>query len=237
MKPLRLCAALLLAPAPLSAQEGSPDQPGAEDADRVEVEDGAPGRAPQGSPSATVDRVVVTVDDVPITASEVALESELRARTSDPQVFGRLLSEPVEPLEACIFRQVLRVWPGSRDVRIGDESTALQRLRAFELSFGAPDEADAFRERWGLTRSELLEFFAEHVLLDAVIDVSVQVRITDDKELAYYEQHRDAVFAGRPLDEVADDVSARVYALEFEAAYNAWRSTLRSRAVKRYLSR
>ncbi len=160
----------------------------------------------------------------------------MRERTTDPAVFGRVLSERVEPLESLVFQEVLRAGP-AREVRITDKQAGLQRLHAFEATFGDPEEAAAFRSRWGVDRAAMLEFFQETARLDATIEVSIRFEVSDDEERLYFEAHRDDVFAGRPYGEVAEEVSRRVYALRFEAEFNSWRARLRSGASVRYVAR
>jgi hypothetical protein len=186
-----------------------------------------------------VDRVVATVDDAPVTASACAFEAEVRAqldRMHDSSAFGRLLNERVEPLEAVMFRLILRRWAEQRDLLNPDEERTRDLLSAWNESFPRGG-AEAFRRRWAVDDEVMAAFFAEHLALDAVIELSVPVRVTESKKRGYHEANRERVFGGQPYEAVESQVSERVYALEFEAAYNAWRQRLRARATKRYLAR
>ena len=186
-----------------------------------------------------VDRVVATVDGTPITASNVILEGEVRRQiASSPKVeeFGRLLTEQVDPMEAVIFRQILRARPEARTVTV-TAGRAEDRLRLFEQTFDSREAALQWRVVWGLEKSALLDYFKESVLFDALVDLSVDVTVTDEQEQAYYASHKDAVYGGRPLAEVSADVAQRVYNLEFEDEYNSWRKALRSQAELRYIGR
>jgi hypothetical protein len=186
-----------------------------------------------------VDRVVATANGTPITASDVALEAAIRERiAASPrkEEFGRLLTEQVEPLEAVIFRTILRGQPDARTVRPSGSKAEL-RLRLFEESFGSREAALQWRIDWGLEKSALLDWFKESVVLDAVVELAVDFKVTEEQERAYYEAHRDQVYGGRPWEEVSADVARRVYALEFEDEYNSWRKALRSQASLRYIGR
>jgi len=209
-------AALLLLPLPAGASPTTPDGAGT-----------------------LVDRVIATVDDVPITASEVALEAAIRSRVQDsrePESFGLLLSEQSEPLEAVILRNLLRTQPGLPNIRpTGAE--AQRRLRLFEDGFETREEVLRWRLAWGLERSLLLEYFKESVALDKLVELSVTFRITEEEQRSYYEQNRDRVYGGRPFEEVAADVTQRVYSLKFRDEYNSWCQALRSRATLRYIAR
>ncbi len=183
-----------------------------------------------------VDRVLVVVEDTPIAASRVAFLAAVKERCGDADVFGRVLTERVEPLESLIFQEVLRAGP-ARAVRLTDKQAGLERLHAFEGTFDSPADAGAFRARWGVDRAAMLELFQESARLDAAIELSVQFQVSDDEERTYYERHRDDVFGGRPYGEVADQVSRRAYSLRFEAEFNSWRARLRSAASLRYVAR
>jgi hypothetical protein len=183
-----------------------------------------------------VDQVLVVVENTPIAASRVDFAAAVRERTTDPDVFGRVLTERVESLESLIFQEVLRAGP-AREVRLSDKQPGLQRLRAFEGTFRDTGDATAFRNTWGVDRAAMLEFFQETARLDATIDLAIRFEVTADEEQTYYERHKDDVFAGRPYGEVANQVARRVYALKFEAEYNSWRARLRSGASLRYVAR
>ena len=186
-----------------------------------------------------VDRVVATVDGTPITASDVILEGEIRSRISSSpnrDEFGRLLTEQVDPLEAVIFRQILRSRPEARSITTSG-GRAEDRLRLFERAFESREAALRWRVIWGLEKSALLDYFKESVLFDALVDLAVDVNVGEEQERAYYETHRDAVYGGRPFEEVSADVAQRVYALQFEDEYNSWRKALRSKAALRYIGR
>lgn len=183
-----------------------------------------------------VDRVLVVVENTPIAASRVDFLAAVRERATDPEAFGRVLTERVEPLESLILQEVLRAGP-AREVRLTDKQPGLKRLDAFESTFASAVDAAAFRTRWGVNRAEMLEFFQESARLDATIELAIQFVVTDEEERAYHERHRDDVFAGRPYGEVADEVSRRVYGVRFEAEYNSWRARLRSGASLRYVAR
>lgn len=185
---------------------------------------------------ALADQVLVVVENTPIAASRVSFLDAVRSRCTDPDTFGRVLTERVEPLESLIFQEVLRAGP-ARPMRLSDNQPGLQRLRAFEDTFEDAADAAAFRTLWGVDRQEMREFFQETARLDATIDVAIQFQVGDDEQQAYYERHKDDVFAGRPYADVVDDVSRRVYALKFEAEYNSWRARLRSGAALRYVAR
>jgi hypothetical protein len=186
-----------------------------------------------------VDRAVATVDGTPITASDVILEGEIRQRiASSPrrEEFGRLLTEQVDALEAVIFRQILRARPEARAVTTSG-GRAEDRLRLFERTFTSREDALQWRVIWGLEKSVLLDYFKESVLFDALVDLAVDVNVSEEQERTYYESHKDAVYGGRPFEEVSGDVARRVYNLEFEDEYNSWRKALRSQASLRYIGR
>lgn len=186
-----------------------------------------------------VDRVVAVVDDAPITASDVALEAAIRGRiaaAAEPAIFGRLLTEEVEPLEAVVFKSILLSRTETRDVRISGYQ-AEDRLRRFEETFDSRQEAIRWRVDHGIEKSALLDWFKESALLDAIVDLSVQVAVTEDDEREYYGRHKDAVYGGQPFEAVRTDVAERVYNLRFEDEYNSWRKALRSSAQLRYVAR
>jgi hypothetical protein len=186
-----------------------------------------------------VDRVLVAVGDTPITASQLAFETEVRAQIdSSPrkQDFGRLLNEAVDPLEALIFREILRRLPPARTISV-DEAVARSRLRLFEGSFETPSASASFRARWGIDRTALLEFFKESVVLDEVVELSVVVQVSEQEKRNYYERNKNRVFGDKPEAEVSDFIAQQVYLLKFEAEYNSWRSRLRASAQKRYIGR
>ena len=199
-----------------------------------------PPAAAAEEPGVLVDRIVATVSQRPISASEVAMESAIRTRIQGlkaKQAFGRLLTEPGEPLEAVIFKIILLQQPSTAEVQLDDMTMAEQRLDRFEQSFDNPLLFAAFLKRWAITQQDLLEFFHLYARLDTVIEVSVDPQVKEEEERAYYERNRDQVFGGREFTEVADLVSRQVYLLKFEVEYNAWRSRLRARASKRYIGR
>ncbi len=186
-----------------------------------------------------VDRVVVTVDGSPVTASDVILEAQIRAQiASSPKrpEFGRLLTEQVDPTEAVIFRQILRARPETRTITV-TAGRAEDRLRLFEQTFESREAALQWRVTWGLEKSALLDYFKESVLFDALVDLAVDVDVTEEQEQAYYAAHKDAVYGGRAFEDVSADVAQRVYNLEFEDEYNSWRKALRSQAELRYIGR
>jgi len=193
----------------------------------------------QNAPQVLVDRVLAAVGDTPITASQVAFESELRTQIANsPQraEFGRLLTEAGNPLEALIFREILRRRAEARTLPV-DEAIARSRLRLFENSFPDPSTSASFQARWGIGRSDLLEFFKESVVLDEVVTLSVIVQVSEEEKRMYYERNRDRVFGDKPYEGVAEFVAQQVYLLKFEAEYNSWRSRLRAEAEKRYIGR
>jgi hypothetical protein len=199
---------------------------------------GDEGKSPP-SRQVLVDRVVAAVGDTPITASQVAFEEELRTQiTNSPKRtdFGRLLTETVAPLEALIFREILRRRAEVRSLPV-DEALARSRLRLFENSFPDPSTSASFQARWGIGRSDLLEFFKESVLLDEIVTLSVIVQVSEEEKRLYYERNRDRVFGDKPYEGVADFVAQQVHLLKFEAEYNSWRSRLRAEAEKRYIGR
>ena len=186
-----------------------------------------------------VDRVLVVVGNSPITASQVSFESEVRgqiALSSEREQFGRLLNEAVDPLEALIFREILRRLPDARTIQIKD-TDARNRLRLFEATFDDISAASSFRARWGMGRAELLEFLKESVILDEVVELAVRISVTEEEKRDYYERNRNRVFGEKPYLDVAEFVSQQVYLLKFEAAYNSWKSKLRAGASKRYIGR
>jgi hypothetical protein len=194
----------------------------------------------QATERVIADRIVAVVDDTPIPASRVAFEAELRQRIAespDPAVFGRLLTEQVEPLEAVIFEEILRNAPATRALTTVDVDEARARRTAFEATFESAGAARVFLARWGLDRDRLLDRFIDSVRLDTAVDLAITVDVTDEDLRSYYDRNADRVFGGRPFEEVSALVFRQVYALEFEDEYNAWRSRLRSRARKRYVGR
>ena len=193
----------------------------------------------QSAAAELVDRVLASVEGSPITASQVALEGEIRSRIEGSpgrETFGRLLTEDVTPLEALMFREILRRLPETRTIS-SNEAIARDRLRQFEASFGDAREASSFRARWGLSRANLLDYFKESTVLDEVISISVLVQVTEEEMRSYYERNKNRVFADKPYEEVAELVMRQVYRLKFEAEYNSWRTQLRAGAQKRYIGR
>jgi len=187
-----------------------------------------------------VDRIVATVEETPISASEVSFEEAIRKRilaSEDKAAFGRLLTEPGEPLEAVIFRLILLQRAGTAGIEVEDRSLAEKRSRLFEEMFDSPEALSAFLSRWGMKRADLVEYFHTYTRLDTVIELSVDPKVSNEEEHSYYKRNKDLVFGGRDFTEVADFVSRQVYLLKFEVEYNAWRSRLRARANKRYISR
>ncbi len=219
-RPLLLGLLLLLLAAPAAAQREAPKTP-----DEAGV---------------LVDRVVAVVDDTPITASAVALEAAIRERIAltDERTrgeFGRLLTESVDPLEAVIFRTILLNLPEIGDIRPAG-AEAERRLRLFEETFERGGAID-WRVAWALEKSVLLDWFKQSVVLDQVVDLAVDVVVSEEEERTYYERHKDAVYGGRPFEEVANDVSQRVFSLAFEDKYNRWRTAVRASATLRYIAR
>jgi len=187
-----------------------------------------------------VDRIVATVEETPISASEVAFEEAIRERilaAGNKAEFGRLLTEPGEPLEAVVFRLILLQQPVTAGIEVEDRSLAEKRTRLFGEMFHSPEALSAFLSRWGLQREELVQYFHTYTRLDTVIELSVDPKVSDEEEHSYYERNKDLVFGGKDFTEVADFVSRQVYLLKFEVEYNAWRSRLRARANKRYIGR
>ena len=194
----------------------------------------------QGATGVLVDRIVATVADTPISASEVAFEAAVRERilaSGNKLTFGRLLTEPGETLEATLFRTILLQHPGTAEIELKDRGLAQQRARALEESFDSPDSYRAFLRRWGIDRKWLVQFFHTYARLDTMIELSVDPKVSDEEERSYYQRNKDQVFGGKEFVEVSDFVSRQVYLLKFEVEYNAWRSRLRSRASKRYIGR
>ena len=189
-----------------------------------------------------VDRVVATVGTTPVTASEVAMEAALRERITaldadDRAVFGQLLTEPRDALEAVLFRSILIETPEFSSIRITDDVEAYERYSAFEATFEDRREAAAFRRSWGLTRVLLMEYFRASVVLDTtvVLSVSPNVRVTEDDERRFYEQEAERVFGSRPFEDVREAVARRVYAQKYDQAYQGWRKRLRAGVRIRYL--
>ena len=194
----------------------------------------------EDSAGTLVDRIVASVEDTPVSASEVAFEEAMRSRilaSDDKAAFGRLLTEPGEPLEALIFRLILLRQPVSAGIEVEDRSLAEKRSRLFEETFESPEQLRAFLSRWGIQRTGLQRYFQTYVRLDTVIELSVDPKVSDEEARSYYERNKDLVFGGKDFNEVADFVSQQVYLLKFEVEYNAWRSRLRARANKRYIGR
>jgi hypothetical protein len=217
-RPLLLAALVLLAAVPAAAQREAPKTP--------------------DEAGLLIDRVVAVVDDTPITASAVAREAAIRERVAlapDKTGFGRLLTENVDPLEAVIFRTVLLNRPEIRDIR-PTGFAAERRLRLFEDTFER-GEAIEWRVAWAMEKSVLLDWFRQSVVLDQVVDLAVDVAVTEEEERAYYELHKDDVYGGRPFEDVAADIAQRVFNLEFEAEYNTWRTAVRASATLRYIAR
>ncbi len=187
-----------------------------------------------------VDRIVATVDDTPISASEVAFEDAVRSQilaSGNRAAFGRLLTEPGEALEALVFRLILLKQPATAGIEIADRSVAEERTELLEESFESALDFAGFLRRWGMTRTDLVRYLHTYVRLDTMIELSVDPKVSDEEERSYYERNKDLVFGGKDFTEVADLVSRQVYLLKFEVEYNAWRSRLRSRANKRYIGR
>jgi len=187
-----------------------------------------------------VDRIVATVSDTPISASEVAFESAIRERilsSGNKQAFGRLLTEPGEALEATIFRAILLQHPGTAEIELEDRALAEKRARILEASFESPGQYSAFLSRWGIGHEALVRFFHTYARLDTMIELSVDPKVSDEEERSYYQRNKDQVFGGKEFVEVSDFVARQVYLLKFEVEYNAWRSRLRARASKRYIGR
>ncbi len=187
-----------------------------------------------------VDRIVATVSDTPISASEVAFEDAVRERilaSGQKQAFGRLLTEPGEALEATIFRIILLQQPGTADIELKDHGLAEDRARILERSLDTPERYGSFLQRWGMRHEALVRFFHTYARLDTMIELSVDPKVSDEEERSYYQRNKDQVFGGKEFVEVSDMVSRQVYLLKFEVEYNAWRSRLRARASKRYIGR
>lgn len=200
---------------------------------------GVSGEAPAGT---RVDSVVAVVGNTPITASEVQFEEELGVivRGDDClEQFGRLLCDERAPLERLIFREALRQAGLGKDVRVST-GTVTDRLEAFRRVFPVRTGAGAFLDRWGLEDADLSERMLDIARLDQAIEVTVGrlVReVSEEEERRYHAEHADAVFGGRPYEQVAAMVSRRFYALKFERTYGAWSSELRAAAQVRYVGR
>jgi hypothetical protein len=201
-----------------------------------------PAGAEEAPDETLVDRVVATVGNTPITASEVALEGAVRDRIAalprtDREVFGRLLTETREPLAVVVFRAILVETTEFTSVRITDDREAYERFAAFEATFDDRQEARAFRRSWGLTRVALVEYFRVSAVLDHAVELAVDrtVRVTDDDERRYYEENAERMFGGSPIEEVRESVARQVYAQKFDQAYQGWRKRLHAEARLRYL--
>ena len=189
-----------------------------------------------------VDRIVATVGDTPITASEVGFEAAVRERIrglepADRTVFGRLLLEEREPLEAVVFRAILVESTEYADVQDPDERVAYDRFRAFEDTFADRSSAAAFRKSWGLSRVEALDWFRIYARLDETVETAVarSVRVTEEDERRYHDANVDRVFGGRSFEDVREDVARAVSAQKFDQAYQSWRKRVRAGARLRYL--
>jgi len=198
--------------------------------------------APAQAEEVLVDAVVAVVGNTPIASSQVAFERELRERVAGPDCaasFGRLVCGPTEPLEALVFREILRQEGVARDVEI-NPGEAAERVGAFERTFGTRDGSRRFLERWRLSEQDVHELFRELAVLDQAIEVAVGRLIRDipeEEERRYHADNMDSIFGGRPYDEVTAMVSRRYYAFKFERTYDAWASELRSGARIRYIGR
>ena len=75
------------------------------------------------------------------------------------------------------------------------------------------------------------------VVLDRAVEVAVDpgVRITEEDERRYYEQHASLKYAGRPMREVQEALTRDVYAQKFDQAYQGWRKRMRAGVRLRYL--
>jgi hypothetical protein len=189
-----------------------------------------------------VDRVVATVGDTPITASEVALEGSLRERIAtidrpERDLFGRLLTEAREPLEAVIFRAILMETAEFASVRITDDREAYERFAAFEETFEDRKAAAAFRKSWGLSRVQLVEYFRVSAVLDHTVEIAVDrgVRVTEEDERRYYDDHQEQLFAEQEFSDVRASIARQVYELTFDKAYQSWRKRLQAGTRLRYL--
>ncbi len=189
-----------------------------------------------------VDRVVATVGNTPVTASEVALEAAIHERivalpADDRGVFGRLLTESREPLEAVIFRAILVETPEFAAVRITDDREAYERFSAFEDTFEDRKEAAAFRKSWGLDRVDLVEYFRISAVLDHTVELAVDrgVRVTEEDERRFFEEHGERLFPGKSFEDARAGLTRHVYAKKFDQAYQSWRKRLRAGARLRYL--
>jgi hypothetical protein len=189
-----------------------------------------------------VDRVVATVGDTPITASEVALEGSLRERIAtidspERDLFGRLLTEAREPLEAVIFRAILMETAEFASVRITDDREAYERFTAFEETFEDRKAAAAFRKSWGLSRVQLVEYFRVSAVLDHTVEIAVDrgVRVTEEDERRYYDDHQEQLFAEQEFSDVRASIARQVYELTFDKAYQSWRKRLQAGTRLRYL--
>ena len=198
--------------------------------------------APAGAEDVRVDAVLVVVENTPIAASRVAFEKEVRKRISGPdcaETFGRLLCAGGEPLEALIFREILRQAGVARDIEV-NAAEARSRQDAFRRAFTSREGADQFQARWRVSDQDLLEFFRETAILDQAIEVTVGRLVRDipeEEERRYHAENMDSIFGGRSYEDVAAIVSRRYYAFKFERTYDAWASELRSGARIRYIGR
>ncbi len=197
---------------------------------------------PASAEDILVDAVLVVVETAPIAASQVAFERDLRKRISGPQCaesFGRLLCSGSEPLEALIFREILRQEGVARDIEVS-ASEGPSRLKAFVRSFGGRDGSEQFMARWHITEQDLTEFFGEIAVLDQAIEVTVGRLVRDipeEEERRYHAENMDSIFGGRPYEDVAVIVSRQYYGFKFERTFDAWASELRSGARIRYIGR
>ncbi len=198
--------------------------------------------APAVAEEVLVDAVLVVVENTPIAASRVAFERELRKEIAGPDCsksFGRLLCAGGAPLEALIFREILRQSGVARDIEV-NAGEARSRHEAFRLLFGAREGADQFLALWRISEQDLLEFFRETAVLDQAIEVTVGRLVRDipeEEERRYHAENVDSIFGGREYEDVAALVSRQYYAFKFERTYDAWASELRSGARIRYIGR
>lgn len=113
-----------------------------------------------------VDRVVVAVDDSPITASEIRLEDEIDALGLGEHPCVRL---PATPLDRAIDRVVIRAIAGDTSIYTPTEERVAERVERVRASF--PD------------RESLLAWEASHGLDDLGLSLVMRRRLVVERWL------------------------------------------------------
>ena len=196
-----------------------------------------------------VDRVVAVVE--PSRAhgeeSEVVTRFELDVETrlvlsERARSLGAVAAEPPSTLVSAVLRTIVDQILIRREAErlelasVSDDEVARERA-ALESRLGGPGSLDRFGEMTGAPAGLIDAIVRRRATVARFIarNVALAVRVTDAEVAAAYAAG-DHPFAGRPFDEVRDEVEAYVVALRQQQRLAEWLRDLRRRSRVRVLA-